>query len=71
MTYLLLDGNMYKYGNKHYYAYIPEGSGFGNNKPIEIWQDIGLGHYEVICDTYCKYNAIKIIDALIKVDNEI
>ena len=56
----------YKFGNKNFYAELPSDSGFG--QPVEIWHNIGLGQCEVMCVASDKFNAMSIIEALIKKD---
>lgn len=50
-----------KYGNDHYWAFIPEG---WNNKEIAIWSG-PEGNEEIIGRASNKYDAKHIVDALI------
>lgn len=59
---LLINMNTTKYGNEHCYCMLE--SGWLATEPIEIWQDIGLGHKEAIATTNDKYNAMMIVDAI-------
>lgn len=53
---------MKKYGNDQVWCELEDG--WETSKPIEIWENIGLGHSEVIATCGCKFNAMTIIDTL-------
>ena len=56
-----------RYGNDLFWCFTEEG--WDNNRPIEIWQAIGLGHEEVMAYATDKYNAMQVVDALIVAEN--